>query len=43
MYLDISTVKDLDGDRLSKYNWRIIVDERTGLKFADFSSAQLTW
>ena len=36
VYLDISTVKDPDGDSLSKSNWRIIVDERTGIKFIDF-------
>ena len=36
VYLDISTVKDPSGDSLSKANWRIMVDERTGLKFTDF-------
>jgi hypothetical protein len=35
--LDIATIKEIkDGPKVSKKNWRIMVDERTGLKFSDF-------
>jgi len=38
VFLDIATVKKPQGTnlRVTKPNWRIIVDERTGLKFSDF-------
>jgi hypothetical protein len=37
MFLDISTIKQpKDGPRVSKPNWRIMVDERTNMKFSDF-------
>jgi len=37
IFLDLATVKDrLGKTELSKPNWRIMVDERTGMKFCDF-------
>ena len=38
VFLDIATVKKPSGTniRVSKPNWRILVDERTGLKVSDF-------
>ena len=36
VYLDITTIKAPKGEVISKPNWRIIVDERTGMKFSDF-------
>ena len=36
IHLDISTIKDPDGAELTKSNWRILVDERTGMQFSDF-------
>jgi hypothetical protein len=37
IYLDIATVKRQEGQpKASKPNWRIMVDERTQLKFSDF-------
>jgi hypothetical protein len=37
IFLDIATIKEpSSGERASKPHWRIIVDERTGLKFSDF-------
>ena len=36
VHLDISTIKDPEGVELTKSNWRIMVDERTGMKFSDF-------
>jgi hypothetical protein len=37
IYLDIATVKRIkDGPKVSKPNWRIMVDECTNLKFSDF-------
>ena len=42
VYLDISTIKpprDLKG-KVTKQNWRLIVDERTGIKYSDFFSTK---
>jgi hypothetical protein len=37
MYLDISTVKDKKGEpKITKNNWRIMVDESTNLKISHF-------
>ena len=36
IFLDISTVRAPDGTRVPKPNWRILVDERTQLKFSSF-------
>ena len=37
IFLDIATVKrQTDGPKVSNPNWRIMVDERTGMKFSDF-------
>jgi hypothetical protein len=37
IFLDIATVKKLkNGPNVTKPNWRIMVDERTGMKFSDF-------
>jgi hypothetical protein len=37
VFLDIATVKKpKDGLKVNKPNWRIMVDERTGMKFSDF-------
>jgi hypothetical protein len=37
VYLDISTVKDKRGDhKITKNNWRIVVDESTNLKISHF-------
>jgi hypothetical protein len=37
IFLDLSTVKNpKSGPKISKPNWRIMVDERTGMKFSDF-------
>jgi hypothetical protein len=37
IFLDIATVKQpKDGSKVYKPNWRIMVDERTGMKFLDF-------
>ena len=42
IFLDISTVKDKSGKiDLAKSNWRIIVDERTGMKFSDFFNRKI--
>ena len=41
VYLDISTVRDTDGDSLKSNNWRIMVDERTGMKFTDFFARKI--
>ena len=41
VYLDISTVRDTDGDLLRNNNWRIMVDERTGMKFTDFFARKI--
>ena len=42
IFLDISTVKDKSGlDVLTKPNWRILVDERSGMKFSDFFSRKI--
>jgi hypothetical protein len=37
IFLDIATVKKLkNGPNVTKPNWQIMVDERTGMKFSDF-------
>ena len=37
IFLDIATIKKVkDGPLVSKPNWWIMVDERTGMKFSDF-------
>jgi hypothetical protein len=37
IFLDLATVKTPKGaPKISKPNWRIMVDERTGMKFSDF-------
>jgi hypothetical protein len=37
MYLDISTVKDKKGEpKITKNNWRIMVDESSKLKISHF-------
>ena len=42
IFLDISTVKDRTGKiDLTKPNWRIMVDERTGMKFSDFFTKKI--
>ena len=41
IHLDISTIKDSSGSELSKSNWHIMVDERTGMNFSDFFSKNL--
>jgi hypothetical protein len=41
IFLNIVTVKKAkDGPNVTKPNWRIMVDERTGLKFSDFFEAK---
>jgi hypothetical protein len=41
IFLDIATVKKAkDGPPVTKPNWRIMVDERTGMKFSDFFEAK---
>ena len=41
VFLDISTVRDPEGDTLSKPNWRKMVDERTGIKFSEFFARKI--
>jgi hypothetical protein len=42
IFLDIATVKKAkDGPPVTKPNWRIMVDERTGMKFSDFYAAKI--
>jgi hypothetical protein len=36
IYLDIATIRRVDKKAIYKNNWRIMVDERTQLKFSDF-------
>ena len=37
LFLDIAIIKKINGmPNVTKPNWRIMVDERTGLKFTDF-------
>ena len=38
MSLDISTIRAPKGAKIavSKPNWRLIIDQRTGMKFSDF-------
>jgi hypothetical protein len=39
IFLDLASVKTPKGaPRIAKRNWRIMVDERTGMKFSDFSA-----
>ena len=41
IFLDIATVKkQKDGPKVSNLNWRIMVDERTGMKFSDFYASK---
>jgi hypothetical protein len=37
MFLDISSIKEIkDGPKVTNPNWRLMVEERTGLKFSNF-------
>jgi hypothetical protein len=44
IFLYISTIKKTkDGPKVTKPNWRIMVDERTGMKFSDFFETKSQW